>query len=294
MPRVALVTYDPRPEPSKDRDLPVLRAALEAAGAEADAVCWDDADADWASYDLAVIRSTWDYSWRAAEFTAWAERCGKLTRLANPAVVVRWNTDKRYIGELAAAGVPTVPTHYLAPGDSVGPADLPADHEYVVKPTSGAGARYAARYTPDRREAAVQHLARMHAEGLTAMVQPYMRSIDTGGERALQFFGGRLLHASRKRAVLAPGTAFDADKVAHPGLEPWTPSPAELAVAERALAAVPDAPELLYARVDLVDGDDGEPCVMELELVEPNLFLFLHPGSVPTVVAAILAAAVTL
>ncbi|MFD9429859.1 RimK family alpha-L-glutamate ligase [Streptomyces sp. NPDC060002] len=293
MPRVALVTYDPRPEPGKDSDLPGLRAALQAAGAEADAVFWDDADADWASYDLAVIRSTWDYSWRAAEFTAWAERCGKLTRLANPASVVRWNTDKRYIGELAAAGVPTVPTRYLTPGDPDAPAGLPVDHEYVVKPTSGAGARYAARYTPDQHEAAVRHLARMHAEGLTAMVQPYMRSIDTGGERALQFYGGRLLHASRKRAVLAPGTAFDADKVAHPGLEPWTPTPAELAVAERALAAVPDAPELLYARVDLVDGDDGEPRVMELELVEPNLFLFLHPESVPAVVAAILTAAAT-
>ncbi|MFD8741089.1 hypothetical protein ACFV06_40160, partial [Streptomyces sp. NPDC059618] len=91
MPRVALVTYDPRPRPSKDRDLPVLHTALEAAGAEADVVCWDDAGIDWASYDLAVIRSTWDYSWRAAEFTAWAQRCGKLTRLANPAAVVRWN-----------------------------------------------------------------------------------------------------------------------------------------------------------------------------------------------------------
>lgn len=288
MPRIALVTYDPRPEPSKDDDLPVLVRALEEAGAEAEAVFWDDADVDWASYDLAVIRSTWDYSWRAAEFTAWAERCAKATRLANPAGVVRWNADKRYLGDLAAAGVPAVPTRYLAPGD---PADLPAGHEYVIKPTSGAGARYAARYTPDQHETAVRHLAHLHEEGLTAMVQPYVKAIDTGGERALQFFGGRLLHASRKRAVLAPGTAFDADKVAHPGLEPWTPTPAELAVAERALAAVPDAPELLYARVDLVEGEDGEPRVMELELVEPNLFLFLHPRSVPAVAAAILAAA---
>ncbi|MFJ1971113.1 RimK family alpha-L-glutamate ligase [Streptomyces sp. NPDC087903] len=288
MPRVALVTYDPRPEPSRDADLPVLLRALREAGAEADAVCWDDAEADWAAYDLAVIRSTWDYSWRAAEFAAWAERCGKATRLANPAGVVRWNTDKRYVGDLAAAGVPVVPTRYLAPGD---PADLPDDHEYVVKPTSGAGARYAARYTPGQHETAVRHLARMHAEGLTAMIQPYMRSIDTGGERALQFFGGRLLHASRKRAVLSPGTAFDADKVAHPGLERWTPAAAELAVARDALAAVPDAPELLYARVDLVDGEDGAPRVMELELVEPNLFLFLHPASLPAVVTAILTAA---
>ncbi|CAM5278360.1 ATP-grasp domain-containing protein [Streptomyces griseorubiginosus] len=287
MPRVALVTYDPRPEPSKDTDLPVLVEALRAAGAEAEAVFWD-ADVDWSGYDLAVIRSTWDYSWRAAEFTAWAERCGKATRLANPAQVVRWNTDKRYLGELDRAGVPVVPTGYIAPGD---PLSLPTDHEYVVKPTSGAGARYAARYTPERQEDAVRQLERMHAEGLTAMVQPYMRGIDAGGERALQFFGGRLLHASRKRAVLSSGIAFDADKVAHPGLEPWIPTPAEVAVAERALAAVPEAPELLYARVDLVDGEDGQPRVMELELVEPNLFLFLHPGSLPRVVEAVLAAA---
>ncbi|WP_427167274.1 ATP-grasp domain-containing protein [Streptomyces sp. C1-1] len=288
MPRVALVTYDPGPQPHRDRDLPVLRDALRAAGARADVVAWDDTGTDWAAYDLAVIRSTWDYSWRAAEFTAWAHKCGTLTRLANPADIVAWNTDKRYLGDLAAAGVPVVPTRYLAPGAA---PDLPDGHEYVVKPTSGAGARYAARYLPEERETAVRHLARMHEEGFTAMVQPYMRAIDTGGERALQFFGGRLLHASRKRAVLAPGTAYDADKVAHPDLEPWRPTPAELAVAERALAAVPDAAGLLYARVDLVDGEDGEPVVMELELVEPNLFLFLHPGSVAAVRDAILAAA---
>jgi glutathione synthase/RimK-type ligase-like ATP-grasp enzyme len=294
VPRVALVTYDPRPEPSRDRDLPVLLDALRAAGAEADAVFWDDPDVDWGRYDLAVIRSTWDYSRRVAEFVAWAEKCAEATRLANPAAVVRWNTDKRYLGELAAAGVPTVPTRYLAPGDPVGPGDLPDDREYVVKPATGAGARYAARYTPDGHDTAVRQLARMHEEGITAMVQPYMKGIDAGGERALLFFGGRFLHASRKRAVLAPGTAFDADKVAHPGLEPWTATPAELAVAERALAAVPGDPELLYARVDLVDGDDGddgEPRVMELELVEPNLFLDLHPQSLPLVVAAILRAA---
>jgi glutathione synthase/RimK-type ligase-like ATP-grasp enzyme len=288
VPRIALATYDPGTEPHRDRDLPVLIRALADAGAEATAAHWDDPGVDWSGFDLVVIRSTWDYSRRAAEFVAWAERTGKETRLANPAAVVRWNTDKRYLGDLAAAGVPVVPTRYLAPGD---PAELPADHEFVVKPTFGAGARYAARYTPGERETALRHLARMHEEGLTAIVQPYVRGIDAGGERALQFYGGRLLHASRKRAVLSPGTAYDAQKVAHPDLEPWTTTPAELDVARRALAAVPDAPELLYARVDLVDGDDGTPRVMELELVEPNLFLFLHPGSVTGVTAAILAAA---
>ncbi|MGW3815470.1 ATP-grasp domain-containing protein [Streptomyces sp. NPDC005046] len=289
MARIALVTYDPGEEPGADRDLPVLKGALEDAGAVADIVHWDDPGVDWAGFDLALIRSTWDYSWRVAEFVAWAERCGGLTRLLNPAPVVRWNTDKRYIGDLADAGVPVVPTRYLAPGD---PVELPGDHEFVVKPTAGAGARYAARYTPKERETALGQLARMHAEGLTAMVQPYVTNIDAAGERALQFFGGRLLHASRKGAVLESGTPFDGDKTPHPRLEVWEPTVAEQAVAERALAAVPGgADSVLYARVDLVDGDDGEPRVMELELVEPNLFLWLHPESLPVVVDEILEAA---
>ncbi|MFE4961533.1 RimK family alpha-L-glutamate ligase [Streptomyces sp. NPDC056660] len=288
MPRIALATYDPGVEPSKDQDLPVLLRALAAAGADAVARPWDAPDVEWGAFDLVVIRSTWDYSWRTEEFLPWLERVGKATRIANPASVVRWNSDKRYLGDLAAAGVPVVPTRYLAPGD---PVELPSDRDFVVKPTFGAGARFAARYTPDEHGTAVRHLARMHGEGLTAMVQPYVAGIDVSGERALQFFGGRLLHASRKRAVLTPGTAYDADKVAHPDLARWDPTPAELALAERALAAVPEAPELLYARVDLVDGADGRPQVMELELVEPNLFLFLHPGSVDAVAEAIIGAA---
>ncbi|WP_326787990.1 ATP-grasp domain-containing protein [Streptomyces sp. NBC_00151] len=289
MARIALVTYDPGEEPGADRDLPVLRGALEDAGAVAEIVHWDDPAVDWARFDLALIRSTWDYSLRVAEFVGWAERCAGLTRLMNPAPVVRWNTDKRYLGDLADAGVPVVPTRYLAPGD---PVDLPGEHEFVVKPTAGAGARYAARYTPKERETALGQLARMHAEGLTAMVQPYMTDIDIRGERALQFFGGRLLHASRKGAVLEPGTPYDGDKTPHPRLEAWEPTAAELAVAERALAAVPGgADSVLYARVDLVDGVDGEPWLMELELVEPNLFLWLHPGSLPVVVDRIIAAA---
>ncbi|GAA2762295.1 hypothetical protein GCM10010103_13360 [Streptomyces paradoxus] len=287
-PRIAVVTYDPRGEEHKDRDLPVLVRALRDAGADAVAVPWDGPDVDWAAFDLALIRSTWDYSWRAEEFAAWAERCAKTTRLANPAGVVRWNADKRYLGRLSEAGVPVVPTRYFAPGD---PVALPADGEYVVKPASGAGARYAARYPAGERDAAVRQAERMHAEGFTVMVQPYLTGIDTHGERALQFFGGRLLHASVKGAVLAPGTPYDADKVAHPDLRPWEPAAAELAVAERALAAAPGGADLLYARVDLVTGPDGEPCVMELELIEPNLFLHLHPDSLPRVVEAVLAAA---
>ncbi|MGP3948439.1 ATP-grasp domain-containing protein [Streptomyces sp. 7N604] len=282
--RIALVTARPHPDVGVDRDLPLLQQALDAEGAEAVAVCWDDAEADWEAFDLAVVRSTWDYSWRPAEFLAWGDRCGSLTSLANRPSVLRWNADKRYLGMLADLGVPVVPTRYLMPGS---PADLPHSHEYVIKPTSGAGARFAARYRPEDHDEALRHLERMQAEGLTAMVQPYMRRIDTTGERALIFVAGRFLHAVRKNAVLSPGTPYDQRKVPHPGLRPWSPTRAELAAAERALAAVPGSRDLLYARVDLVEDEDGNPQVMEVELVEPNLFLTVHPGSLPAVADAI-------
>ncbi|WP_255951461.1 ATP-grasp domain-containing protein [Streptomyces odontomachi] len=306
-PRIALVTCRPQPRVRLDPDLPALYGALTEAGAEADAVCWDDPDVDWTSYDLAVIRSTWDYTWRADAFVAWAERCAALTTLANPPDVIRWNTDKHYLGDLAAAGVPAVETRYLAPGHGTA-AGLPGSgaggthghgpdqdgREYVIKPTTGAGGRFAARYRlgdPAAAEAARAHLAQIHARGLTAMVQPYMRRVDTTGERALVYYGGELVHAIRKGPVLAPDAAHDARKTAHPGVRAWEPTAAETAVAELALKAVPGGTDLLYARVDVVDDEDGQPCVMELELVEPNLFLHVHPQSLPTVVDALLKAA---
>ncbi|MEU5958440.1 hypothetical protein [Streptomyces sp. NPDC047525] len=286
---MALVTSRPQLETGLDRDLPELARSLGAAGADVATVSWDDPRVDWEGFDLVVIRSAWDYSERVTEFVAWAGRVARLTVLANPASVVRWNTDKRYLEDLATAGIPVVPTRYLAPGDTV---EIPDDGEFVVKPTSGAGARYAARYEKGAYDAAAAHIERMHGEGLTAMVQPYMPRIDETGERALVYVGGRFLHAVQKGAVLAPGTAYDDEKMPHPDLRPWQPTPAELALAERAMAAVPGSPELLYARVDLVDdADGGAPCVMELELVEPNLFLFLHQDSLAAVTEEILTAA---
>ncbi|MGW8380833.1 hypothetical protein [Streptomyces sp. ODS28] len=290
-PLIALVTARPRPEINTDHDLPELERAVGEAGGVPEVVYWDEPGVDWGRFDLAVLRSTWDYVLRVEEFLTWAEHAASRTTLANPPSVLRWNSDKRYLGELAERGVPAVPTRYMAPGD---PVELPAGHEYVVKPTTGAGARYAARYRPEDEDEALAQVRRMHAEGLTAMVQPYLRRIDTSGERALVFYGGRLVHAVRKNAVLEHGTAYDARKTAHPGLRAWTPTDAELAVAEKALAAVPEAAgtgELLYARVDLADDDLGSPQLMELELIEPNLFLRVIPDSLPVVAETLVGAA---
>lgn len=283
--RIALVTA--RILPDVDADLPLLAERL-GREADVDVVTWDDPAVDWSGYDLALIRSTWDYPRRLAEFLAWVEHCAARTRLANPAPVVRWNCDKGYLDELRARGVAVVPTVYVPPG--VDP-ELPEDRQFVVKPAVGAGASDAARYHPDEAGAALAHVRLLHDAGATAMIQPYLSSIDVAGERALVFFGDRYLHAIRKGPVLAPGARHDAVREAHPDLRPWRPSAGEVALARAALAAVPGSERPLYARVDLVSDDAGDPLLLELELIEPNLFLPAHPGSLDAIAAAVLHAA---
>lgn len=277
---LALVIARPSPRISVDHELPLLRQAIEQAdpSSSCEVVEWDDPNVDWAAFDLAVIRSTWDYTWRVEEYFAWIDRCAEQTEFGNSVSVMRWNSNKRYLADLLAANVPVVPTAFIAPGDRV---VLPHDKEFVVKPCVSAGARYTARYQPTEVDTATAQLQRMHQEGITAMVQPYMTDIDTSGERALVFIGGEFLHAVGKNAVLSRGVSFEERKVAHPGVRSVTPTAAELNVAHQALAAVPGGSDLLYARVDIVTGPDGQPVVIELELIEPNLFLHIRPESLP-------------
>ncbi|MBB5080608.1 ATP-grasp domain-containing protein [Nonomuraea endophytica] len=264
--------------------MPLLHAAFDEVEAEAEITHWDDPEIDWACFDLAVVRSPWDYSWRSAEFLAWVDRCAERTRVANPPEIIHWNARKEYLLELRDQKVPVVPTSYLVPGSAV---DLPAGHDFVVKPAVGAGARFAARYTPADRDQAAAHVERIHADGVTAMVQPYLSRIDVSGERALVFVRNRFLHAIRKRAVLAPGLRYDQPRDAHPGTEPWQPTAAERDLAERVLSTVPDVDRLLYARVDMADDPAGNPILTELELVEPGLYLRFHKDSIPAFVEAI-------
>lgn len=261
-----------------DVDLPILKAALAELDVEAEAVPWDAPDADWAGYDLVVVRSTWDYSRRHAEFLAWAD---SVPALLNPAPVIRWNTDKRYLRDLSEAGVPVVPTLW-------NPQELPSGdgwEQFVIKPAVSAGAADTARWAAGQEEAAHTHLRTLADQGRTVMVQPYMSGVDAAGETALVFIDGDFSHASRKAAVLADGA------------EPWSelrkkigptaPTAAELAVAELALGAVPRPADLLYARVDLIPGADGEPVLLELELTEPALFLRNDPAAAARLAAAI-------
>jgi hypothetical protein len=289
--RVALVTCADLPE--LDPDDRRLLAPLRGLGIEPVPAVWDDPAVDWESFDLAVLRSSWDYPPRRAEFLSWA---ASVPRLANPADLVGWNTDKRYLVELAMADLPVVPTSWLDPGDTWRP---PEGGEWVVKPAVGAGSKGCGRYRladPVHRRLAVAHITKLQREGRLVMVQPYLPAVDSYGETAVLFLadprrgGPAYSHAVRKGPMLA-GPDPETHELYRPEqITERVPSAAELALARRALAEIPGGPDrLLYARVDLIPGPDGRPLLVELELTEPSLFLGHDPGAADRLAAAIAA-----
>ncbi len=270
-----------------DEDLAPLLRALSADGVRAEVAVWDDPAVDWARFGLVVVRSTWDYVSRRDEFLAWAVGVEAVTRLRNPAAVLRWNTDKRYLADLAVAGVPVPDSAWFEPGDAVA---LPPHEGLVVKPSVGAGSVDARRYGPGERPDAVAHVVRLQADGRHALVQPYLTSVDEEGETALVYLGGVLSHAVRKGPMLVPGTVLVEGLFAEEEIRPRQPTDAQRRVADQALAAVPGgAAALLYARVDLVAGPGGEPVLLELELTEPSVFLDHAPGAAERFAGAVAA-----
>ena len=258
-----------------DPDSPLLLDALAAAGVDAELVVWDDEGVDWDRFARVVVRSTWDYARRRDAFLAWASG---LRRVLNPAQVLRYSSDKHYLDDLAMRGHDVVATTFCDVGDI---PTFPAV-DFVVKPCVGAGSIDADRYGPDDLERARAHVARLHGAGRDAMIQPYVTSVDTRGERALIFIDGAFSHAMTKGAMLNVA-ASDRDVL-------FRREQMSLAVAEPAALAAARAilddhrfADLLYARVDLVD-DEGTWRLMELELVEPSLFLS-YCDTAPTALA---------
>ncbi len=281
-----------------DDDSPLLIEALNGLGISAGPVRWDDPEADWGSHDLVVIKSPWDYTDRPGQFLAWADSTAAVTTVLNPVEIIRWNSDKRYLAELAGLGLPVVPTHYLSPNDLPpgGPApgsnpltevllaqfvggDQPGS--IVVKPTVSVGSKDTARYESGQVSVAAEHATALLRDGREVMVQPYFDTVERSGETGLVFFRGVFSHAFRKGPLLSQGASNVDGLYAVEEISPRTPSPRELSLANEIVAAVqarfPTA-DLLYTRVDLLEGDDREPILLELEMIEPSYFLATDPA----------------
>lgn len=266
--------------PDGDPDDHLALPAVAEAGLEVRYQVWDDPGADWSA--PTVVRSTWDYATRREEFLAWA---ASVPTLWNPAEVLAWSTDKTYLDELAAAGLPVAPSTTLRPGEQdrlhdVVAAALEESATVVVKPTVSAGSKDTRRHGDPR--AATDHAADLLRAGRPVLVQPYLEAVDTDGETGLVVVDGVVSHVFRK------GQLLHADAEATPGLfavediRAREATPGQLGLASDVTVWLatrfPAHAPLLYARVDTVPGPDGAPVLLELELTEPSLW-FVADGS---------------
>lgn len=261
------ITY--RDLPDLDPDDRLAADLLVQRGFRVAAAVWDDPQVPWAKAGICVLRSTWDYNLRHQEFLAWAEAVAAVTPLYNPVSLVRWNSHKSYLKDLSSRGVPVVPTRWLKKGEHADLDELLAQERWpraVAKPAVGLatyGVKVVEAGSPGQRH--VSELLRQY----DVMLQPYLTSVERYGERALVFIGGTYSHAARKTAFQALAPTGDA------GETPVEATGAEIAVGVSAMQAL-DEPAL-YARVDVVNDDANQPLVIEMELVEPTLFLGMHP-----------------
>ena len=268
MKRVALATCAAIPDLEPDDQL--LLPALAALGINGQPAVWDDPAVEWSAFDLVVLRSTWDYAERHTEFLEWAR---SLPRILNDFPLLAWNTDKeRYLTDLDAAGVPIVDTHFFKPGEVF----VMSREPHVVKPSVSAGGRNSARFGPYDDEASSALIRRIHAEGRTVMVQPFIADED---EKALVYIDGEFSHCLQ-RTVPLPSGGDSAVLYLEEELAPAEATGREHSTAEAALACAPGDP--LYARVDLLGG-----AVLELELTEPSLYLSFGEGSADRLATAI-------
>lgn len=281
--RVAIATCADLPELHPD-DRP-LRAALEARGIEAPAAVWDGGEVEAGEFDGCLLRSTWDYHEKHDSFLAWARALGERMPLWNPSDLIAWNSEKRYLRELAAAGVPTIPTRWLERGGEHRLETVLAEEgweEAVLKPAVDLGARNLRRVRrgDPGAQAALEELPARH----DAMAQPFLPSVETEGELSLVYVGGRFTHAVRKFPKRGD---FRVQPTWGGSVRPAQATSDELAIAELALAQLPVQP--LYARVDLVRDPAGAPLLIELELIEPLLFLSQHPPAAEALADAVAA-----
>ncbi len=277
-PSVRLVTAAHVPDLAPD-DRELLYA-LRRRGVATEIAVWDDSALDWAAAPVTVVRSVFDYHLRRDEFVAWVDRVEPLTRLYNAPGTIRWNSHKSYLRRLAASGIATVPTAWAQQGEQVDLGALMAVRawpEVVVKPAVSASAHGTLKVGAANLAEGRAHLAEL-LRSTDVLVQPYLYEFETVGETSLIWLGGEQTHSVRR-----PSGLHSPHSVEHLG-ELYRPRPAELAFARAVYAWV--APEPLYARVDVLDTRAHGLLLLELELVEPALYLLLSTAAADRLAAA--------
>jgi Glutathione synthase/Ribosomal protein S6 modification enzyme (glutaminyl transferase) len=251
----------------------LLVDALAERNIRAHGVVWNDPAVRWSDYDAVVIRSCWDYHLAHAAFLAWiAELDSKGVRVFNPPALVRWNAEKTYLRDLSSSGVPVVPTRWIERGENSSLDAIMRDQQWgevVVKPAISASAHDTWRTSASQAHDAENRFREMVSRG-RVLVQPYLDVIAAEGEWSLLFYDGAYSHAALKRPK--PGD-FRVQVEHGGGSEVREPEGLAIEAARVALAAAEQGRERsLYARVDgcMVD---GRFLLMELELIEPDLYL---------------------
>ena len=270
--RIAFITSAAWADLSPDDRL--AAAELTRRGTEVQPAVWNDPGVDWSAFDQAILRSCWDYHRRLPEFLGWLDHMEQTgVPLWNPPALVRFNADKAYLGDLSAAGVPVVPTLRLERGASADLATILEERgwdEAVVKPAVSASAFRTRRARREEAGAVQPELAEM-LTGSAVLIQPFLPEIQTRGEWSFLYFGGVFSHAVLKR----PGEGdFRVQQELGGSAVPETPDPGLLAQARAVIERIPGP--WLYARVDGIELEEGFT-LMELELIEPWLFLACHP-----------------
>ncbi|HVT63026.1 MAG TPA: hypothetical protein VHD33_06050 [Legionellaceae bacterium] len=270
-----------------DYDMPLLLNACKTANFSPTVCHWENPNIDWASYDVILLRSPWNCVEKLPQFLAWCEYVDKISILLNPLSVAKWALDKHYLADLAAYGIPVVPSTFVDSNTNPILAlrelliTYPQTKEIVVKPTIGSYSRGVKRFNKSQESEIAEHITKLMGQGCEVILQPYFESIDRDGETNLVYFDGIYSHAIRKSALLMPDGTVNAPTLDF--RKACTATEDEREVAALALSAAAShlnlKHPLLYGRVDLILDNAGRPMVLELDICEPSLNFPFSEGS---------------
>lgn len=254
----------------------LVQNALEANGLTVLRLDWADQNFDWTNTKLALFRTTWDYFNRISEFSRWLESASMKTKFVNDIELIRWNMDKHYLRDLQKSSINATPTVYIEQEERVTLKEIVSSSgwdEVVLKPCISGGGRHTYRFLKDRTneyETVFQELIAVEA----MMVQQFQRNVIGQGEIALMIIDGTFTHAILKKAR---DGEFRVQDDFGGSVHPHSPTKEEIAFAERVISVCQIPP--LYARIDVVKDNDGNLSVIELELIEPEMWFRFNPSA---------------